>query len=267
VLNLDAAVRLETVTGPLEPLYLIDPDQPTDLLIQTAIAQRPDLASRSAQIAQSEIRLKEEQTRPLLPTLWLGFSGGAFGGGSNLAPPLMSHFGPRTDFDVRATWTLLNFGAGNASLIKRRRAEVGEAVADRSRTVNALRAEVTSAKAEALAQRQKVEIGRAELSSAEAGFREDFQRLRETVGLPIEVIDSLKLLAQARINFIDAVTKSNKAQFALFVSLGTPPPLDTSAESPSTAPPIATPLRSPIVWPKPEPSPHVQAPAPPSLGG
>ncbi len=265
-LNLDAATRLETVTGPLEPIELIDANQPIESLIQTAIVRRPDLAARTASIGEAQYRLKEEKARPLLPTLWLGFSGGAFGGGSNFVPPLMSHFGGRTDFDVRATWTLLNFGAGNASLIKRRRAELGAADAERARTLNTVRTEVTAAKAEAMAQLKKVEIARAELASSQAGFREDFQRLRETVGLPIEVIDSLKLLAGARVNLVEAITKSNQAQLSLFVSLGTPPPLDPSSTGPVAEPPIANPLHSPITYPQPEPTPHTHLPGPPLLG-
>jgi outer membrane protein TolC len=84
--------------------------------------------------------------------------------------------------------------------------------------------------------------------------------------LPIEVIDSLKLLAQARVRLIEAITRFNQAQFALFVALGSPPPIDPAATALTPPPPIATPLHSPIVMPKPEPMPYVQASAPPVLG-
>ena len=264
-LNLDAAIRLEALSGPLQPLTLIEPMTPVEQLIKTALALRPDLGARSALIQLSEYKLKEEQRRPLLPIVSLGFSGGAFGGGSNITPPLLAHFAGRTDFDVRATWTLLNFGVGNASLAKRRKAEVGEAMAERSRIINVIRNEVTSARAEALALRQRVEITRAELASAEAGYREDFDRLRETIGLPIEMIDSLKLLYRARLNLIETITRANQAQFALFVALGSPPPLDPSAGPLASPPPIATPLLSPIAKPAADPMPHVPKPGPPLL--
>jgi len=265
-LNLDPSVRLQTLTGPLATLSLVEPSAPAEALIRTALARRPDLGARAARVALSGYKLKEEQARPLLPTVWVAFSGGALGGGSNLVPPLLAHFAGRTDFDVRAYWTLLNFGAGNSALIKRRRAEVGQAEADRARVLNAVRDEVTSARALALTERQRVEVARAELASAEEGFREDFTRLRETVGLPIEALDSLKLLAQARLNLIEAITRTNRAQFALFVALGSPPPIDPSAPSPATPPPITTPLGSPIAWPRPEPAPPVAPPGPPLVG-
>jgi outer membrane protein TolC len=265
-LNLDATVRLRGLSGPLEPLSLVDPTCPHETLIRTALARRPDLGARSAIVGLAGYKLREEQTRPLLPIVSVGFSGGAYGGGSNIAPPLLSHFGSRTDFDVRATWTLLNFGVGNASLAKRRKAEVGEAIAERSRVINQIRSEVLSARAESQALRRKVEINRAELASAEAGYREDFTRLRETVGLPIEMIDSLKLLNRARVNLIESIVRANQAEFSLFVAMGSPPPLDPNAPAPLARPPIANPLASPIVWPKAEAMPHVPAPGAPLVG-
>ena len=265
-LNLDPGMRLQTVSGPLAPIDLIDASVPPEELVRSAIGRRPDLGARSALIGLAEYKLKEERARPLLPTIWMGFSGGGFGGGSNLTPPLLGNFAGRTDFDVRAYWTLLNFGAGNAALIKRRQAEVGQAVAERGRVLNQVRSEVASARAEALAQGRQIDVARAELVSAEDGFREDFLQLRETVGLPIEVLDSLKLLVRARLNLIEAITRANQSQFALYVALGSPPPLDQSSPAPSAPPPIATPLGSPIRRPNREPTPRVSPPGPPILG-
>ena len=41
-------------------------------------------------------------------------------------------------------WTLLNLGAGNLALIKERDAEIGQAIAERSRTINRARDEVSA---------------------------------------------------------------------------------------------------------------------------
>ncbi len=269
-LNLDPSVALRVLSGSLAPLTLVDADRPTEELLAAALARRPDLGAREALVAMAEVKHKQEKARPLLPTVWLGFSGGALGGGSNLVPPLLGNFAGRTDFDVRAYWTLQNFGVGNLALIKRRGAEVGQAVAERSRVANRVRSEVVSARGEALARGRQVEVARTELASAEDGYREDDAALRESIAThPIEVLDSLKLLAAARLNLIIAITGANQAQFALFVALGSPPPLDASPSAPGTSaapPPIATPLRSPIRRPKPEPSPLVGPPGPPILG-
>ncbi len=232
-LNLDPAVRLEPIGGPLVPLYLIELDTPQPDLIQVALRQRPDLLARAAAVGQAEARHKQEIGRPLLPTLWLGFSGGVFGGGSNLVPPLVGNFAGRTDFDVRVYWTLLNLGAGNLALIKERYAEIGQAQAERARTINRARSEVSAALADARAAQNEIDVARRELAAAELAFREDLDRTLFRGGdrprdvLPIELLNSLTLLADARVNLIRALVRFDQSQFRLWVALGTPPPLGT----------------------------------------
>jgi outer membrane protein TolC len=224
-LNLDPSVRLVPTGGPIVPLDLVSLDCPPEELIQVALRQRPDLAARTAEIGQAEASVDEEIGRPLLPTLWMGFSGGMFGGGSNLVPPLMGNFTGRTDFDVRLYWTLLNLGAGNIALIRERQAEAGQAVATRARTINRARDQIMEALAEAKAARNQIGIARQELKSSHEGFHEDLERSRQNLGRPIEVINSLNLLARARAHLIDAIIRYDQAQFRLWVALGTPPPL------------------------------------------
>ncbi len=224
-LNLDPAVRLIAVGGPLVPIELLDLGEPPQELIQTALRYRPDLAARAALIAEAEARRKEEIGRPLLPTLWLGYSGGLFGGGSNLVPPLLGKFAGRTDLDVFLYWTLFNMGAGNLALIKERDAEVGQAIAERQRTINRARSEVMSALADARAAVGQIEMARRELVSSDHGFHEDLDRSRNNLGHPIEVINNLNLLADARVNLVKALVLYDQAQFRLWVALGSPPPL------------------------------------------
>jgi len=228
-LNLDPSVRLEVMGGPLIPIDLVNLDTSQPELIRVALAQRPDIAARSAAIREAEAHRKQEISRPLLPTLWLGFSGGVFGGGSNLAPPVVGNFGGRTDFDVRVFWTLLNFGAGNLALIKERQAQVNQMVAEQSKTINRARGEVSASLADARAAQNQITIARRELLSAELGFKEDLERSRQNQGLPIEVLNSLTLLADARVNLIRALVHYDQAQFSLWVSLGSPPPLEPPA--------------------------------------
>jgi outer membrane protein TolC len=231
-LNLDPSVRLKPIGGPLVALDLIPLDSSQTELIQAALRYRPDLTARSAAVEEAEFHKKQEIGRPFLPTLWLGYSGGGFGGGSNLTPPLLGRFGGRDDFDARVYWTLLNFGVGNVALIRDRDARVGQAVADRARTLNRVRDDVSAALADARAGANEIEIRRNELQSAELGFREDLDRSYQNLGRPIEVLNSLDLLGDSRINLIRAIVGYDQAQFRLWVALGSPPPLvGTSSES------------------------------------
>ncbi len=230
-LNLDPSVRLEPIGGPLVPLTLVPIDTPQQELLQVALRQRPDIAARTAAIGEAEAHFKQEVGRPLLPTLWLGFSGGAFGGGSNITPPLMGNFASRTDFDVDVFWTLMNFGAGNYALIKQRQAQVGQATAERFRTINRARDEVSASLAEARAAQNEIDIARGALASAELSYTEDLDRTKFRGGekprdvLPIELLNSLDLLAKARVNLVRALVRYDQSQYRLWVSLGAPPPL------------------------------------------
>ena len=169
------------------------------------------------------------------------------GGGSNLVPPDIGHFGSRNDFDVRAYWTILNFGAGNLALQRNRRAQIGQAEADRARTINTIRAEVLTSKAKAMSESEQFNLSRTALASAEKGYSQDRALLRESLSRPIEAVNSLRLVNTARLNLINSTVRANQAQLALFVSLGSPPPLPEEAQI-SGPPPVATPFAIADRW-------------------
>lgn len=242
-LHLDPAVRLHTLESQLQPIAIVDLAPTPEDLIQIALRQRPEMAAQAARIAESEMHFRQEVARPLLPTLWVGLSGGQFGGGSNIVPPMLGNFAGRTDIDIRCFWTFQNFGMGNLALQRNRRARIGEAMAAQALTVNQIRREVSAAYAEVQASQQRVEVALRELKSAEAGYREDFDRIlnRAERALPIELLDSYELLATARENVLKAIRDLDRAQFQLFVALGSPPPLGLPPAEPASPPPVAAP--------------------------
>ena len=182
----------------------------------------------------------------MLPNICIRYSSGEFGGGSNLVPPDVGHFGGRTDYDVRLYWTAQGLGFGNLNLIKSRQADVGVAVGEQARVLNRIRREVASAQALARAYRLRMVNTRRELTAAQQGFREELDRIRNTVGRPVEATTLLRLLGEARINHLNAIVEYDRAQFQLFVALGSPPPLAPGAESVPLPPaPIAPPLTRP----------------------
>lgn len=245
-LHLDPTVRVRPLSAALGPITIVDPDAPLPGLIEVATRQRPEVNATSAGVAAAEVRHRQEMYRPLLPVVFLGFSGGAFGGGSNLTPPTVGNFGGRTDFDIGLFWTLRNLGAGNVALIKQRWAEMGEAVGERSLAYTRVREEVSAAYAEVISSRRRIEITTAQLKSAEAGFGEDLERIENEVGRPVEVVNSLHLLNDARIDRVRAVNDFNKAEVRLYVALGSPPPLQRPATEPIPPAPLATPPVSPV---------------------
>jgi outer membrane protein TolC len=227
VLHLDPAIRLRTQPGPLEMVQLIDPDYSVEALVDLAQTARPELAARTAEIAAADYRVRQEVTRPFLPVVSVGFSGGAFGGGSNRqdlgVPSFFQTFGGRTDFDVMAVWSLQNLGFGNNAIQKRTCAERDQAIAARGRMANRITREVGDAYAQAETHKQRVALAEQRLRSAVAGAREELARTHGGEGLPIEALNSVRLLSEAGLALVEAIGGYDLAQFELFVAIGQTP--------------------------------------------
>lgn len=235
LLDLDPAVRLHPPAGPLPILQLVNPAEPLDALLRTALVQRPELAAAAAAVLAASTRLRQEQVRPFVPTIGVGFSAGTFGGGSDLTEPRFGRFAPRTDFDALAYWTLDNLGAGNLAEQKRLRARLAEAEAERVRVLDRVRREVAEALALVAARRMELDVARRRLVVSEETYRLEIARSRNLEARPIEVLNSANLLTSSRQELVRATVEFNIAQFDLLTALGEPS-LD-GALAAGTAPP------------------------------
>ncbi len=239
LLNLDPAVRLRTPGGAIQPVQLIDENEKLENLIQRGRTNRPEIKARLDELAEAQTRARQERIRPFLPTLSVGFSAGGFGGGSNRTAagittasgqlqvsPSFGNFDTRTDFDVFAVWTLQNAGAGNRALTHRAQAVVGEAVAALDQTSNEIRRQIAAGLADVQTAARQIEITRAQLALAEEGFREEMERIKKSVGRPLETLDSFRQLSDAQQDILRAVVVYNAAQYRLFVAIGMSPLLN-----------------------------------------
>ncbi|HJZ54251.1 MAG TPA: TolC family protein [Gemmataceae bacterium] len=224
LLNLDPSVRLRSPGGPVRPVRLIPEDTDPESLVALAVRSRPEVFARSAEVLEAQTRARQEQVRPWVPLVSVGYSGGLFGGGSNL---VTSDFGPlagRSDFDVLAVWNVQNLGLGNRALVRRADAGVGQAVAGYDLAVNQVRREVAEALADAQAAARQIEVAGVALSAAEEGFKLEMQRISDpALGRPIETLDSFRQLFDARQELVRAVVAFDVAQFRLFVAVGSNP--------------------------------------------
>ena len=226
VLSLAPSIRLRVAAQP--KLELVDAQRSLEELIQLAQNSRPELAALAAEIARKQIQVRQERARPFLPTISLGISNGDFGGGTNrtdLVPvhPEFGRFAGRTDVHLLAYWTLDNLGAGNLAKQKQRIAEKNLAVLEQDRMVNAIRREVAAARAGVLARQQDLQIARRRLQIAQRAFQADLARIKNLQGLPIELLNSLNRLTQARRDISRQEREYNLAQMQLFVALGNNP--------------------------------------------
>jgi outer membrane protein TolC len=233
LLNLDPSVRLHAMDGWVVPASIVPDPIPLPQLIAIALSQRPELAARRAAIREAFLALQAAKLLPFSPNVLMGYSAGTFGGGSNLvAQPggfggfqesRFDSFAGRQDFDVVLFWTLQNLGVGNVALVRAARSRLRSSNLEELLVLDRVRTEV--AQAHARTHTRFAEIGTSEnaVRSGAQAFTFDLIRTRGNQGLPIEVLDSLRLLADSRYDYLNAISDYNRAQFELYVALGQPP--------------------------------------------
>lgn len=236
LLDLDPSVRLRPAERWVVPAPLVPDAIPLPELLAIALTQRPELAERQAAIRAALLALRDAQLLPFSPDVIVGYSTGTFGGGSNLVSAgilrpdgtlLQEHrfgnFGDRQDFDAIVYWSLQNLGLGNLARVRLAQSHLRSEQLRRLQILDQIRAEVASAYAASHARFAQIETSERALAASQRAFQKDLERTRNNVGLPIEVLDSLRLLGLSRLAYVDAIIDYNEAQFALYVALGQPP--------------------------------------------
>ena len=257
VLNLDPSTRLEPTDAYAVPIPIVPDPVPLCELIALAITRRPELGERRAAIKAALLGLDGARVLPFSPTVLFGYSSGGEAGGSNLVRPIFGNFGGRADFDALAYWSLQNLGVGNVALIRIAKANVKTNELRQLAILDMVRDEVAEAYARSHARFAQIGDEEAAVRSSIDGFARDLERIKQGVPgrgdnpRPIEVLDSLRLLGQSQIAYLNAIVEYNRAHFELYVAMGQPPanalahpvPVDgvepgmTRAPASATAPP------------------------------
>ncbi len=229
LLNLDPSIRLHPTDAYLVPQPVVPDPIPVKELITIGLLNRPELASQQAAIRAALDRLDAAKILPFSPTTLIGFSAGAFGGGSNLVRPIFGGFGGRDDLDAIAYWTIQNLGLGNIALIRQADAQLKIQQFEQIEVLNRVRADVAEAYARAHASYARIQTYEQAVRAGYLAYHEDLDRIRFMAAnrprdvLPIELLNSFLLLADDRVNYVNAIVEYNRAQFALYVALGQPP--------------------------------------------
>jgi outer membrane protein TolC len=227
------------VVAPVEPpetiLRLVPESRPIDELIITGLTSRPELAEAQSLVQATLVRLKQAKLRPLIPSLAFRYSGGGFGGGAN---GFFGDFNGRSDADVNLYWEVQNFGLADKAIAKQRAAQQRTANLQLLKVQDRVASEVVRAEKERIAsERQMNEAARA-VPEAQASLDLNVTNIRRGAGLPgatrpIEVLQPIQALAQARADYLESVLAYNRAQFRLYRALGRPPLLAQTSPSPT----------------------------------
>ena len=137
--------------------------------------------------------------------------------------PRFGDFAGRSDVDVAIFLTFKNMGVGNWATVRIADSRAKQSQFRELETLNQVRAEVAEAHARVAARYLQIESAEKAVRAGMDAFTEDMTRIKGGVGLPLELLDSLRILCRARYEYLDSIVGYNRAQFQLWVSLGRPP--------------------------------------------
>jgi outer membrane protein TolC len=217
------------VVAPVEPaetvVRLIPDEVPLEDLIIRGLRCRPELAQAQAQVEATLARWKQARLRPFIPSLAVTYAGGGFGGGKDA---FFGNFGSRGDAAASLFWELQNLGFADRAIAHRRAAEHRAADIDLVRVQAKVGEDVVAAYEARAAAAQQMTEAAASVTDAVESMNLNFTNIRGGARLPgatrpIEVLQPIQALAQARGDYLAAVIAYNRAQFRLYRAMGLPP--------------------------------------------
>lgn len=219
LLSLDPSMEIHPQEPTIVPIDLVSYELPTAELVATGLVNRPELAEAQSLVCEAVNRYRREKYAPLLPSVLLGISQGGFGGGfgSNI-----DNYRRRFDFDAVVYWELRNFGFGERAKRDATWSQYDQARALQASMMDRVAREVVEAHAQVKARKGQIEVAEAGVKSATDSYKRNLARIREGQGLPIEVLQSLQALDDARREYLRTLADYNEAQFRLQRALGWP---------------------------------------------
>ncbi|MCH8827960.1 MAG: TolC family protein [Planctomycetes bacterium] len=190
---------------------------PLSELVSQAVQSRPEISRNYYAMQSAQQNVQAERWRPWIPNLHLGFSGGGFGGGRGSS---LSGLDGRADIDVLAVWQLKNLGLGTAAARQRVRSRYEQSQYEYYRQRDRVIAEVTKAYTRVRAQKIRIEIARSRESKAQKAHDDSILRIKGLQGIPLEALQSMNALVEARRESLNAAIAHNRAQLTLLRATG-----------------------------------------------
>jgi outer membrane protein TolC len=226
------------VLAPIEPaeaIFRLLPDEtPLDEMIVQGLHCRPELASAQEVVQATLFRLKQARLRPLVPSLAFSYAGGGFGGGQNA---FFGDFGSRGDATLSLFWQLQNLGFTDRAIARRSKADNEIAALRLVKVENQVAADVTTAYKSRLAASNRMAQAAPAVTKGLESLRLNMLNIRRGARLPeatrpIEVLQPIQALAQARTDYLNSVLAYNRSQYRLYRAIGQPPLAAPEAHQP-----------------------------------
>ncbi|MCP4787994.1 MAG: TolC family protein [Fuerstiella sp.] len=228
--QLSTEALLYSADDHLLPIELISEASDLSALIAQGQGARPEVGEQHALTQAQLANNRNQELRPFIPSLNLGVSAGGFGGGMGSD---IDRFDGRADIDAMLVWEVRNLGFGERAARGETSSRYRQAVLRSHQVQDQIAEEVRSAWHRVRAGRQRMDISRDNVSEAVRLVDMNFERIRGLEGLPLEAIQALHAVSQARLSYLRAIVKYNKAQADLLRAIGRPIPNATSAAEPN----------------------------------
>jgi len=186
-------------------------------LVAQGLSERPEIAESRFLIDEAVQRLRREQCAPLVPSVLLAASYGGMGGGFG---GRFKNFGDRFDGDAVAFWELRNFGFGDAAARREADSRVSQARLKEIAALDRVAREIVEAHAQVQARRRQIATSQRGIEAAQKSYERNLARIENTQGLPLEALQSIRALSQARRDYLRAVSDFNAPQFQLLHHIG-----------------------------------------------
>ncbi|MBP90808.1 MAG: hypothetical protein CMJ64_29540 [Planctomycetaceae bacterium] len=217
VLSADPYTRVAPTEPTIVPLDLVEADLPPGELLATGLSNRPELGAARHLVSEAIHRYERERFAPLLPSVLLGMSQSSLGGG------LGSTIGDsrrRFDFDAVAFWEVRNFGFGERASRDQHWSAYEQRQLEEVRLMDQVAREINEAHAQVRSRKGQIAVAESAVETATASYTRNLERIRQGEGLPIEVLQSIQALDQARREYVRTVIDYNASQFRLHRAVG-----------------------------------------------
>jgi outer membrane protein TolC len=221
LLNDDPRFVLQPLEPAIAPVELVPLDAQLQTLLPTGLTNRPELAEAQHLVGAAVHRYRMEKWSPWLPNVLMGTSYAGFGGGPGSQ---IDNTAGRFDLDAIAYWQVRSMGVGEYAARREARARYDQTRLEQVRVMNLVSREIVEAQAQVQARHRQIVISQQAVKRATASFERNWLRVRDLKGLPIETLQSIQALDQARREYLRALVDYNAAQFRLQRALGWPVP-------------------------------------------
>lgn len=217
--RLDPTIELLPRETVMQPLSLSASSVPPQQLVADALANRPEAAESRHLVSQAVTRLQRETSAPWLPSVLLGMSYGGLTGGLGGD---FRNSGGRFDGDVAAYWEVRQLGFGEKAARDEATARIEQAKWREISMLDRIAREVVEATAQVESRRQQIAQAETAVAAGQRSYEQNRERIRNAQGLPIETLQAIQALGQARREYLRFVADFNTAQLTQQRALGWP---------------------------------------------